>query len=116
MAEGFARAYGKDVMIPASAGLAPAMSLPPLTKQVMKEKNIDIEEQFPKDMMFMRGVQFDLIINMSGKKLPSTITAPQEEWKVNDPIGKSEDVYRVTRDDIEDRVMKLVLGLRKRQS
>ena len=28
MAEGFARAYGKDVMVPESAGLAPAMTVP----------------------------------------------------------------------------------------
>lgn len=113
MAEGFARVYGKDVMIPASAGLAPAMSLPPLTKQVMKEKNVDLADHFPKDLKFMRNVQFDLLINMSAQKLPSTLTMPIEEWKVKDPIGKTEEVYRATRDDIEDRVMKLVLSLRK---
>ena len=112
MAEGFARAYGKDVMIPASAGLAPAMSIPPLTTQVMKEKNIDMEEHFCKDLGFMRGVQFDLIVNLSGQKLPSTVKTQVEDWKVRDPIGKSEEFYRATRDDIEDRVMKLVLALR----
>ena len=116
MAEGFARLYGKDVMIPASAGLAPAMSIPPLTSQVMKEKNVEMSEHFPKDIGFMRGVQFDLIVNMSGQKLPSTITTPVEEWKIRDPIGKSEDVYRATRDDIETRVMKLVLALRQSAS
>jgi arsenate reductase (thioredoxin) len=112
MAEGFARTYGKDVLIAASAGLSPAVGIPPLTVQVMKEKGISVEEQFPKDVGFMRGTPFDLIVNMSGQKLPANMTTPVEEWLVRDPIGKSEEVYRTTRDDIEGRVMRLVLSLR----
>ncbi len=112
MAEGFARAYGKDVVIPASAGLSPAMGIPPLTAQVMKEKNVDVADQFPKDLGFMRGIPFDLIVNMSGQKLPSSLNVPVEEWQVRDPIGKSEEVYRATRDDIEGRVMQLILAVR----
>ncbi len=112
MAEGFARAYGSDVMVPASAGLSPAMGLPPLTVSVMKEKNISVDDQFPKDLGFMRGVQFDLIVNLSGQRLPTALTVPVEEWLVRDPIGKSEEAYRTTRDDIEGRVMNLILAIR----
>ena len=35
-----------------------------------------------------------------------------EEWKVLDPIGLSEDVFREVASDIEHRVMRLVLALR----
>src|ERR1700676_3620098 len=50
MAEGFARAYGSDVMLARSAGLSPALMIAPLTKQVLTEKNINIEDQFPKGL------------------------------------------------------------------
>ena len=112
MAEGFAKTYGKDVMIAASAGLSPAVSMPPLTIKVMNEKGISVEDHFPKEVGLMRGTTFDLIVNMSGQKLPANMTVPVEEWLVKDPIGKSEETYRATRDDIEGRVMRLVLTMR----
>lgn len=112
MAEGFARVYGKDVLVASSAGLSPAVSMPPLTVQVMKEKNISLDESFPKDLGFVRGVEFDLIINMSGRKLPTALRTKVEEWKVNDPIGKTEEVYRTVRDEIEGRVMNLIIAIR----
>ena len=85
MAEGFARAYGKDVMTPESAGLAPAMAVPIETTQTMAEKNIDISAQFPKPVsMFPQG-HFDRVVNMSGYPMPSFPMAT--EWKVRDPIG-----------------------------
>ncbi len=112
MAEGFARAYGADVIQPLSAGLAPAISVAPLTRTVMLEKNIDIGEAFPKgvDAVIRNGV--DLIVNMSGHKLPAKTGAPVEDWTVRDPIGESEEVYREVRDQIEQRVMRLILGMR----
>jgi arsenate reductase (thioredoxin) len=112
MAEGFARAYGKDELVPASAGLLPAASVPPLTVQVMKEKNISIEGAFPKDIGHLRGTEFDLIVNMSGQRLPPTLATRVEEWKVRDPIGQSEQMYREVRDEIEGKVMNLVLAIR----
>ena len=48
MAEAFARAYGSDVLSAHSAGLAPAGAVPPLTRQVLNERNIPVEGQYPK--------------------------------------------------------------------
>jgi len=114
MAEGFARKYGPDVMQPASAGFAPASLVQPLTKKVMSAKNIDIEAQYPKslDKLDLRG--FDLIINMSGAKLPvERMPVEVREWKVEDPIGKAEETYIAVRDQIENEVMRLILEFRK---
>ena len=44
MAEGFARSYGADVMEAHSAGLAPAVSVPSLTRQVMR-RIIDVHKE-----------------------------------------------------------------------
>jgi arsenate reductase len=111
MAEGFARTYGKDVMTPESAGLSPMMVVPEETRETMAEKNIDISPQFPKPVkMFPQG-HFDVVVNISGRRVPGYPDAL--EWKVNDPIGGTDEEYRATRDQIEQLVMKLILDLRR---
>lgn len=113
MAEGFARRYGSDVMEAASAGLSPAPIIQPLTKKVMEEKNINLDDQFPKSLDAVPVSTFDLIINMSGMKLPSRMPIEVREWKVEDPIGKPEEVYIAVRDQLEMAVMRLILELRR---
>lgn len=113
MAEGFARKYGSDVLEPASAGLAPALIVQPLTKKVMSERNINIDDQHPKDLGMLELKTFDLIVNMSGSKLPSRIPIEMREWLVEDPIGQSEEVYLKVRDQIENAVMRLILEFRR---
>jgi arsenate reductase (thioredoxin) len=113
MAEGFARRYGSDVMEPASAGLSPAGIVQPLTKQVMQAKNINIDDQYPKELSSIDLFSFDLIINMSGAKLPVSIPVEVRDWPVEDPIGRTEHVYCAVRDQIEHLVMTLILELRR---
>ena len=55
MAEGFARAYGADVLYAQSAGLAPALAVAPLTHHVMLEKNIDLGDCYPKELEHVEG-------------------------------------------------------------
>jgi protein-tyrosine-phosphatase len=113
MAEGFARRYGSDVLEPASAGLAPALIVQPLTKKVMSERNINIDDQHPKDLGMLDLKGFDLIVNMSGTKLPPRMPIEVREWKVEDPIGQPEEVYVTVRDQIENAVMRLILEFRR---
>jgi arsenate reductase len=114
MAEGFARTYGSDVLQALSAGLAPAMSVAPLTHKVMLEKNIDVGNIYPKDFK-SSAAKADLIINMSGMELPLKPAVPVEKWDIRDPIGESEEIYREVRDQIELQVMQLILVLRARK-
>jgi arsenate reductase len=111
MAEGFARMYGKDVMIAESAGLAPALVVPEETKQIMAEKNVDLSAHFPKPVSIFPPGHFDRVVNMSGYPTPAFPAAV--EWKVRDPIGGSPEQYRAVRDQIEQLVMKLILDLRR---
>ena len=64
MAEGFARTYGSDVLIPASAWLSPAGNVAGDTIQAMDDRGIDIRDHFPKTIRHLGKVQFDLVINM----------------------------------------------------
>jgi len=110
MAEGFARAYGSDVMVARSAGLSPGDMVSPLTQRLMREKNIDLSGCVPKGMP--EGEPFDLIINMSGRRLPGGIPGEVRVWNVPDPIFLDEEDHRAIRDQIESLVQGLVLELR----
>src|SRR5258708_4292878 len=111
MAEGFARAYGSDVMIARSAGLSPATMISPLTKQVLRERNISIEDHFPKGLDLVSKETFDIVINLSGMRLPVS-AAQVVDWPVVDPIGQKVEVYQAVSAQIEGLVMRLILDLR----
>lgn len=113
MAQGFAKCYGSDVMQAESAGLSPAAIIQPLTYEVMQEKNVSLDGQFPKDLASVGVANFQMLVNMSGVKLPSRIPIEVREWKVEDPIGREPEVYREVRDQIEHLVMRLILDLRR---
>ena len=114
MAEAFARAYGRDVMIPASAGVSPALMVAADTRRAMKEKNLSLDDHFPKSVQQLSKLNFDLVINMSGVPLPEEITAPVRDWKVRDPIGAKYERHCEIRDEIEKLVMDLIMELRQK--
>ncbi|MCU1334432.1 MAG: protein tyrosine phosphatase [Bryobacterales bacterium] len=113
MAEAFARAYGSDILTAHSAGIAPASIVAPLTRRVLTEKNVGTEGQFPKAVDTFAGESFEVVVNLSGGRLPSAISGARViEWDVRDPIGESENVYRAVAARIEGLVMRLILELR----
>jgi arsenate reductase (thioredoxin) len=114
MAEGFAKAYGADVIAASSAGLSPATIIAPLTKQILEEHNVRIDDQFPKGLdVAVRG-PVDLLVNMSGRPL-SLPGVKVIEWRVQDPIGLKDSVYREVASEIESLVMRLILDVRANQ-
>ena len=113
MAEGFARAYGSDIVTSMSAGLTPAMAVPADTMRAMEEKSIDISRHFPKSWRHLVGMDFDLVINLSGCELPAEIGAPVRVWKVADPYLSEFSQYCKVRDQIENLVMGLIIELRR---
>jgi arsenate reductase (thioredoxin) len=115
MAEGFARAYGSDVVEAFSAGLAAANVIAQETRKVMGEKGIDLGEQFPKDVRLVRPALMDIVVNISGFPLPEGEWKDVREWAIPDPIGESEKFHREIRDQVEVKVMELLLGLRGRE-
>jgi arsenate reductase len=115
MAEAFARVYGQDVLIAASAGLTPAMDVAPDTVRAMAEREIDLRDQFPKSIYHMGHSHFDLVVNMTGFTLPADMGAPVEEWSVPDPVVMKYEAHCKVRDEIERLVMNLILKLRREQ-
>jgi arsenate reductase (thioredoxin) len=113
MAEWFARTYGSDVMEASSAGMAPALGVAEMTKQVMVDKNIVMRDPFPKGIIEFHPDNVDIVVNMSGSGLPKAFRSKDVRvWTVADPIGKKQSFYEEVRDQIEGLVMRLVLELR----
>ncbi|MBZ5625958.1 MAG: arsenate reductase ArsC [Acidobacteriia bacterium] len=116
MAEAFARAYGSDVMVAASAGLTPASGVADDTMRAMAEKGLDLRDHFPKSIRHLGRAQFDVVINMSGFDLPDSVGTSIRTWDIPDPIFLKYDEHREVRDAIERLVMTLVLELRQEQN
>jgi arsenate reductase len=113
MAEGFANQYGSDVLSATSAGLAPLQKIPLETVAAMDEINVDVSRHVPRRYDPFEAVDCDLVINMAGYKLPGALGKKVVEWHVKDPFRASPEAYRAVRDELEQRVMRLILELRK---
>ena len=61
--------------------------------------------------MMMR-VPFDILVNMSGEQLPRMQSPRILEWKVRDPIGRSDEIYQEVAEQIENLVKGLIAELR----
>ena len=117
MAEAFARTYGDDVLIAASAGVGPAFSVAPDTIRAMAEKHIDLREHFPKGFRDLGRAEFDLVFNMSGVYLPAIFgPAKVVDWDIADPVAMDFDEHCEVRDAIERRVMEVIVELRRPQA
>lgn len=113
MAEGFANRYGADVLVARSAGVAPVPRIVAETIAAMREVGIDVARHLPTLYQPAVAAQHDLVINMSGMRLPGRAPGHLIEWAVADPYQRDAETYRMIRNEIEHRVMLLILKLRR---
>jgi arsenate reductase (thioredoxin) len=111
IAEAFARKYGKEKFIISSAGNKPADRVNPFVVQAMLEKGIDISQNKPKLLTFQMAQESDLIVTMGCNDqgiCPGPFFKPTIDWKLEDPKGKPPEKVREIRDEIEQRVIRLL--------
>lgn len=108
MAEGFAKELGKDVLEVYSAGTDPAPQVKPNAVKAMEEIGIDISDQEPKLLKDIPG-ELDILITMGcNVECPYVPCDLREDWGLDDPAGEPIEVFRETRDIIEDKVKDLI--------
>jgi arsenate reductase len=112
MAEGFAKAFGSDCVEAFSAGLSPAPIVQTETFQTMLERGIRLEGQYPKGIELLGRETFDIVVNISGQPLPRLRSGQMIEWKVRDPIGRTDEVYQEVAEQLESLVKSLIAELR----
>lgn len=115
MAEAFAKAYGSDAVEAESAGLAPVLAVPEITRTLMREKGIGMDGHFPKALAHMDMKSYNVIVNMSGMPVHAPQGVDVQVWHIEDPVGGSERKMREVRDEIEQRVTGLLIQLRRQQ-
>jgi arsenate reductase len=114
MAEAFANHYGSDVLRATSAGIAPTNTITRNTVLAMEEMDIDVSRHLPRLYDLREAGECDIVVNMSGYSLPGPAPKQLIEWQVDDPMGSPIERFRAVRSDLETRVMRLILDLRRR--
>jgi len=116
MAEGFARTLGEDKIAVTSSGLE-ASQVDPITVQVMSESGIDISDQTSKPLSDFNPQDYDAVISLRG----CGVNLPQEwvlrevfqDWQLDDPEGQSIETFRRVRNEVKERVIKLIESLKE---
>ncbi|RZU53322.1 arsenate reductase [Krasilnikovia cinnamomea] len=112
MAAGWLRHLAGDRVEVRSAGSAPADTVNPAAVQAMAEVGIDITDQRPKLLEVDAVEASDVVITMGcGDACPIFPGKRYEDWKLEDPAGQGIDAVRPIRDEIKNRIEKLLADL-----
>lgn len=95
-----------------SGGSSPGQTVNPLAVEAMRERGIDITQQFPKPWTDEVVRAADVVVTMGcGDACPVYPGKRYEDWTVADPAGADLEAVRGIRDEIEARVRGLVASL-----
>jgi protein-tyrosine-phosphatase len=112
MAAGWLRQLAGDQVEVCSAGSEPADRINPVAVAAMAEVGIDIAGEQPKVLTVDTVREADVVITMGcGDTCPIFPGKRYEDWELTDPAGQPIEVVRQVRDDIHDRIMRLLAEL-----
>jgi len=113
MAEAFARARGGGAVSSLSAGSKPSGQINPRAIALMAERGIDLSGQHSKSLAEVGNEAFAAVVTMGcGDACPWLPADRREDWALPDPKLLDDEGFRRVRDDIEQRVMRLLHELR----
>jgi arsenate reductase (thioredoxin) len=112
MAAGLLKLRSQGQIHVRSAGSTPADEINPNVVSALEELGIDTSEQFPKPLTDEVVRAADVVITMGcGDACPIFPGKRYEDWEVDDPAGQGLNTVRRIRDDIDERVQKLIREL-----
>jgi protein-tyrosine-phosphatase len=112
MALGFFTHLARDNAVAWSGGSEPGNEINPAAVAAMAEVGIDITGEFPKPWTDEIVQAADVVITMGcGDACPIFPGKRYEEWAITDPAGQDLDTVRPIRDDVEERVRRLLAEL-----
>ena len=95
-----------------SAGSAPGEEINPAVIEAMQEVGVDMSEEFPKPLTDEFVQAADAVITMGcGDACPIFPGKRYEDWELDDPAGQDVAAVRVIRDQIDERVQRLMAEL-----
>jgi arsenate reductase (thioredoxin) len=109
MAAGLVRLRSDGRVHVRSAGSAPAEQLNPAVVQALEELGVDLGEEFPKPLTDEVVRAADVVITMGcGDACPIYPGKRYEDWVLDDPAEQDLETVRRIRDEIDERVQRLV--------
>ena len=114
IAEAFFKKYDKNKFNVMSAGTTPSSHLNPIVILVMAEIGIDLQNQQPQLLSNSMIENSTKTINMGcmdKESCPSLFVNDTDNWKIDDPKGKSIDDVRKIRDQIKTDILNLIDSL-----
>ncbi|MGH3874138.1 MAG: arsenate reductase ArsC [Pseudonocardiaceae bacterium] len=112
MAMGFFQHLAGEQAVAWSGGSEPASSINPAAVEAMRERGIDISQEFPKPWTDEIVQAADVVITMGcGDTCPVFPGRRYENWVLDDPAGLEVDSVKPIRDEIERRVRRLLTEL-----
>jgi arsenate reductase (thioredoxin) len=95
-----------------SAGSAPGEEFNPAVIEAMQEVGVDMSVEFPKPLTDEFVQAADAVITMGcGHACPIFPGKRYEDWELDDPAGQDVAAVRVIRDQIDERVQRLMAEL-----
>ena len=112
MAAGYLRALSGGQVDVLSAGSEPKDQINPVAIQAMSEEGIDIADGIPRVLTTEAVRDSDVVITMGcGDACPIFPGKRYEDWQLDDPAGQGIDAVRAIRDDIKQRIERLLAEL-----
>ena len=95
-----------------SAGSAPGEEINPAVLEAMREIGVDMSQEFPKPLTDEFVQAADAVITMGcGDACPIYPGKRYEDWDLDDPAGQDVEAVRAIRDEIDQRVQRLMAEL-----
>ena len=95
-----------------SAGSDPADRINPAVVEAMREVGVDMAQEFPKPLTDEFVQSADAVITMGcGDACPIFPGKRYKDWELDDPAGQDVAAVRVIRDQIDERVQRLMAEL-----
>ena len=92
-----------------SAGTAPGSRVHPEVVEVMREVGIDLSDARPQKLTADLAQGAALLVTMGcGDECPVVPGARRDDWPLEDPKGQSLEAVRRIRDEVQQRVERLV--------
>lgn len=112
MAAGLVKLRSAGLVHVRSAGSAPGERINPAAISAMEEVGVDMSEEFPKPLTDEVVAAADVVVTMGcGDACPIYPGKKYEDWELDDPAGQELETVRRIRDEIDERVKRLIREL-----
>ena len=104
--------YAEGRVVVRSAGSQPGGAVNPVVAEVLRERGLDPDAEFPKPLTHEDAEAADVIVTMGcGDECPFHPGKRYLDWELEDPAGRPLEEVRPIVDDIDRRVQELLAEL-----